>query len=86
MGNRTNSKHAWPIAHVHREPLKLGKMLEGQVWVENNSKSAEVMGIYHLKVELWNSSSPAWVENKEKPSRASLGTLPGGYSRWQLGP
>lgn len=67
--------------------------MEGQVWVENNSKSTEFMGIYHLKVELWNSSSPAQVENKEKPSRASLGMLLSesvqgyaGYSRWQLGP
>lgn len=32
------------------------------------------MGICHLEAELWNSSSPAGVENKERCSRASLGT------------
>lgn len=67
------------IGNSSRGPPEPGRMLEGQGWVENNSKSAEVMGICHLEVELWNSSSPAWVENKEKPSRASLGTL-----RWVL--
>ena len=43
MRDTADSKHAWPIAHIHREFLKstpkAGRMLEGQGWVENTSKS-----------------------------------------------
>lgn len=78
MGDTADSRHAWPIAHIHREFLKsppqAGRMLEGQGLVETIGRSHGNLSLGSGAGEfLLPSVSGGWGEARSSPAGRQAG-------------
>lgn len=94
MGNRADSKHAWPIAHVHREFLKRpprawedagGSGLGGKQQQKCRSHGNLPLGSGAVELLLPSMGGEQGEAQQGEPGDAALGTHAGSWVRSGLG-